>query len=218
MDTETLITTFPRLFHVAEAGAWESIKQHGLLSTSALLDVAGLEGSDRHAIESERRPAGVTLRGTSFVIRDQKPMSDNKLRRCLEGSGMSPRDWYELLNGLVFFWLAEDRLRTLLNARSYRDRAHDVLTLDTRSVVTAYAQQVRLSPINSGSTLFASAPARGPQTFRSIADYPFDSWQAKRGTQKAIAEFCVLRKVPDAHLHTRAVHRMKGAETQYRIY
>jgi hypothetical protein len=33
-----LVTDNPVLFHMAERGSWDSIREHGLLSTSALLD------------------------------------------------------------------------------------------------------------------------------------------------------------------------------------
>jgi hypothetical protein len=43
------------LYHMAEDGSWESIRQIGLLSTSALLDRFEVEGERRYAIESTRR-------------------------------------------------------------------------------------------------------------------------------------------------------------------
>ena len=38
---------WPRLYHMAEAGSWPSIKERGLLSTTALLDLFELEGESR---------------------------------------------------------------------------------------------------------------------------------------------------------------------------
>ena len=40
------------------------------------------------------------------MIRDQKPLSDASLRDCLPAE-ISPRNWYELLNGKVFFLALE---------------------------------------------------------------------------------------------------------------
>ncbi len=44
LTAEYIADRWPRLFHVAEAGSWPSIQAHGLLSTSALLDLFGSAG------------------------------------------------------------------------------------------------------------------------------------------------------------------------------
>lgn len=49
---------WPRLFHMAEAGSWPMIREHGLLSTSALLDLFGVVGSNRDVIESPSPATG----------------------------------------------------------------------------------------------------------------------------------------------------------------
>lgn len=78
------------LYHMAERGSWDSIRQHGLLSTTALLDLYGVKGAERDFIEARRRPTSVTLTSAqlgSSVIRDQKPMDDagflNSKLNCL---------------------------------------------------------------------------------------------------------------------------------------
>jgi hypothetical protein len=52
---------WPRLYHMAEAGSWPSIERHGLLSTTALLDLFEISGPRREAIESARRPESVKI-------------------------------------------------------------------------------------------------------------------------------------------------------------
>lgn len=201
----------PRLFHMAEDGAWPSIREHGLLSTSALLDLYGVSGEARQAIEARRRPAAVPLARDGLpgvTVRDQSPMSDAALRRCLDG-GLAPSDWYGLLNGRVFFWVSAARLRKLLGARAYRGKAHCVLTLDTASLLAAHRGRVELSPINSGATIF-SGPRRGRDTFVPLDAYPFAAWRAKRPAADAVVEFTVLGGVPDAARHVLLVERMEG--------
>ena len=61
MEFERLISRYPTLYHMAEDGSWESIRKHGLLSTSALLDKFEIEGEERLAIESARRPEIVRI-------------------------------------------------------------------------------------------------------------------------------------------------------------
>src|SRR5689334_13986459 len=103
---EQFAAHYPRLYHMAEAGVWPSIERHGLLSTTALLDLFEVNGNQRRAIQSEHRPESVTIthpQHGSAVIRDQKPMREGALRKCLRE--MSPQQWYEMLNGRVFLWV-----------------------------------------------------------------------------------------------------------------
>lgn len=173
MHAETFLRRHPLLFHAAEAGAWPSIRARGLLSTSALLDLFEMRGERRAAIESARRPERVELRhprhGRAW-IRDNRPLRDDILARCLVG--MSPREWYEALNGKVFFWASAERLERLLRARAHRDRAHDILVVDARLLLARHARRLTVTTINSGAALFPSAPSRGRFTFKRLADVP----------------------------------------------
>jgi hypothetical protein len=219
MRTEELLRQFPRLFHMAEAGTWDSIRQHGLLSTTALLDHFEIHDDQRHKLESCHRPECVTITHTRFgraVIRDQKPMSDAGLRKCLQG--MSPKAWYETLNRRVFFWVTRERLFTLLSARAYRNRMHCVLTIDTARLLARHISRVTLAPINSGCTVPNPQP-RGPQTFLPVNAYPFDQWIIKgRARSQAVVELAVDYSVPDiADLVIRVDH-MKGEELLERIW
>src|SRR5260370_41522399 len=103
MDMSTLHMRYPRLYHMAERGAWRSIKARGLLSATAVLDLFGIEGGRRHALESEHRPESVSLGSGSncIVLRDQKPMAPARLAGALR-DGLTPSQWYQRLNGLVF--------------------------------------------------------------------------------------------------------------------
>jgi hypothetical protein len=213
MRHEDLIAHYPRLFHMAEAGTWPSIRKQGLLSTTALLDVFGINGEERYKIESRQRPECVTISHSSLglaVVRDQKPMSDATLRKCLEN--MEPREWYETLNRKVFFWLTRERLLTLLSARPYRNREHCVLTLDTALMVERHLSRITLSPINSGCTKPNPQP-RGRQTFLPVESYPFDDWLTKRRNRsQAVVELAVDYSVPDVEGLVIRVDRMKRNE------
>jgi hypothetical protein len=204
---------------MAEADTWKSIQKCGLLSTTALLDMFEVNGQERYRIESCHRPECVTISHTKFgtaVIRDQKPMSDAALRKCLQR--MTPREWYEILNRRVFFWVARQRLVRLLGARAYRDHRHCVLTLDTSKLLAGHLPRVTLSPINSGCTVPNPQP-RGPSTFLSIEDYPFDEWVAKRrNTEKAVVELAVDYAVTDIADFTIQVEHMKGDQSLEAIW
>ena len=208
-----LIRDCPTLYHMAECGSWPSIQRHGLLSTSALLELYGVHGPERDAIECRRRPEGVRLDNPAFgpaVIRDQKPMDDAGLRKCLL-DGLAPEAWYRLLNRKVFFWLTRARLLRLLGAKPYRDLAHDVLELDTAALVEAYRPAITLSPINSGATRPFPAP-RGLATFQPIAAYPYARWRSARPRGERVVELAVDRGVPDVAQFVRKVTTMKGGE------
>ncbi len=56
MTVEEFCAAYPRLYHMAEAAAWPSIQRHGLLSTSALLDLYGVAGAERARIERSAGP------------------------------------------------------------------------------------------------------------------------------------------------------------------
>jgi len=198
MDTELLIKTFPKIYHMAELQSWSGIQRHGLLSASALLDLYETPADDRFAAECQRRKESVRLQHPvhgEAVIRDNMPMDDSGLLRAL--TDMSPLEWYRTLNAKVFFWLTERRLRTLLQARAYRSRQHCILTVDTRALVGAYEDRIWLCPINSGATKPMPAP-RGSKTFRRIKDYPFEErLTITRSPQKSVAELAIDYSVPN---------------------
>ena len=208
-----LLQDCPTLYHMAERGSWPSIRQHGLLSTSALLDLYGKHGAERAAVEGQRRPGPVAMEHRAFgraVIRDQRPMDDAGLTRCLT-DGLRPEDWYRMLNGKVFFWLTRARLLRLLNAAPYRNAEHDVLELEAAPLVAAYRDAMTLSPINSGTTMRFPA-ARGLATFLSIGEYPYAHWRTKRSRGERVVELAVAGGVPDVARFVRRVVRMRGSE------
>lgn len=209
MTEEELIRHFPRLWHMAEDGSFESIKAHGLLSTSALLDRYGITGDERIALESRRRPQSVTISRNGLpdaIVRDQKPMTESALKKCLADDIM-PEQWFETLNGRAFFWLSRERLRGLLGARAYRGRPQTVLTVDTVSLVAAHRERIELSPLNSGATIYNPQP-RGRDTFLPIADYPFQERRRTRPVDKSVVELVVCGGVPDIADHLIAAHRI----------
>jgi hypothetical protein len=218
ITAEQFSTHYPRLFHMAEEGVWPSVEKHGLLSTTALLDLFEKDGDLRRRIETEHRPESIIIRHATHgaaVIRDQKPMREGSLRTCLRG--MTPQEWYAMLNGRVFFWVTEARVQTLLLAKAYRDRTHTVITVDTRRFLAKYAEQILLSPINSGSTIYNPQP-RGAQTFRPMAEYPFAERRRMRGIHNAVAEAVVTYAVPDLRNFTLRVEHRKGEEVLEVVY
>jgi hypothetical protein len=179
---------------MAEANTWESIRRYGLLSTSALLDLFEITDANRYAIESKHRSQSVTISHTEYgtaVIRDQKPMHEKSLLKCL--TNRSPQQWYEILNRRVFFWPTIDRLNRLL--RAYLGQKHTVITVDTAQLLERHFDQITLSRINSGCTRPMAWP-RGDDTFLSVLDFPFETRRQKY-RRNAIAELAVDHAVSD---------------------
>jgi hypothetical protein len=141
-------------------------------------------------------------------------MRERPLLKCLRN--MNPREWYELLNRKVFFWVREERVQQLLSARLYRTTTHTVITLDTASMLKVHQDRITLSPINSGSTLYNPRP-RGADTFLPLHEYPFDDRKKKAGLARAVAELAVDYSVPDVLQHVTRVERRKGIRIVERL-
>lgn len=209
---------YPCLYHMAEVGAWPSIEKYGLLSTKALLDLFEVNGDRRRTILSERRPESIRITHPQYgtaIIRDQKPLRESALHKCLRG--MTPRQWYEMLNDRVFFWVTAERVHTLLSARAYRNRVHTVITIETAALVAKHAGRMFLSPINSGSTIY-KPQERGEETFRSFNQYPFEERRRLRGLRNAIAEVAIPYSVPELREFVLRVEMRKGNQILSTVY
>ena len=132
-------------------------------------------------------------------------MSEGKLASCLQ-DGLTPTQWYTMLNERVFFWLTEARLKTLMQA--YSDSPQLVLEVDTSALLATHGDKVYLTPMNTGCISPMAFP-RGLGSFLPPSEYPFiENCKKKGGRQKAIVELTVLHSVPNiADLTIRASHR-----------
>ena len=204
---DQLAVRYPRLCHMAESGSWPAIRERGLLSTTALLDLFEIEGSERNDIESDWRPKSVPIQhpihGTA-VIRDQWPMPPEHLTRGL--NGITPQQWYQFINRKAFLWLSEKRLMRMLNAAPYRNTAFDVLSLDTRSFVAEYIERIEVCPINSGFAM----PMFGKVTPRSFESFQTIEGRAATQGLGGLAELTVDYAAPDAWRFVASVESWRG--------
>lgn len=193
-----LAAAYPRLYHITQEGSWPSIQEYGLLSTEALLDLYGVNGNLRDSILGTRRPDCVAIEHPDYghaIIRDQKPLIEARLRKVLQ-DGLSPHEWYVLLNRKTFFWVSEERLERLRTARAYQSLRQTLVIVDTGKLLARHADRVTLCPINSGATRPMAWP-RGKSSFMPIEHYPFEAFRKKRGRKNAVVEFAVDYSVPD---------------------
>lgn len=201
-----LIDRYPYVYHMAQVGTWPSIQQHGLLSTSAALDLVGIQGTRRSVVESAHRPEMLSLlpgMPDDIVLRDQKPMPPGRLRHALP-KHVTPEEWYRLINGKVFFWVSKERLGRLL--RSYGELEHDVLTIDTASLLSSQGSNVWLCHMNSGNT-WPIPHRRDIDIFKRLPDYPVNT---RGNPTKEVVELVVDYAVPDIANHVLEVNRIKG--------
>lgn len=196
----------PTLWHMAHRDSWPSIRKHGLLCTSALLDLFQIRSAFAERVRSHHRPESIVIEHPSLgsaTIRDQKPMSDNGLKRALRDD-LTPMDWYRLLNDKVFFWPSEERLQRMMRAPPYRDDEHIVLVVNTRRLLSEKRHRVTLSPLNSGATRPMPHP-RGRGTFQAMGSYPY--WERRRKGLAPVAEVAIDDRVEKVERFLRRVER-----------
>jgi hypothetical protein len=213
MTIDELVENYPRLYHMATGGSWTTIQRHGLMPTVHIVRTSALPASQQTQLLTQRRPVSTAIAHPvigSVTIRDQAPLREQFLTLAL--TDMTATQWLELLNDRVFFWLHPGRLQGLLNARRYRNHVQDVLTVNTSSLVGAYESQIRLSPINSGATLYPNAPQRGSGTFLPIGKYPFAERRKGRTLSSAVTELAIIDGVPDMAMYVTSVDRYRGPD------
>ena len=210
MTPEQLIARYPRLFHMSEGGSWPSIQRHGLLSTTALLDLFEIDGQERSRIETEWRVRAISIQHHEYgtaVIRDQGPMPPHTLAPLLDG--LTPSNWYELINRKSFFWATEDRLGRFLNAAPYRRQVHEVITVDTQGMVERHFERISLSSFNTGVSSFGPEHRRGVNSFRRVDEHPIN---------QTIAEVAVDYSVPDLVELVISVEEWQGLNRLRRVW
>ncbi len=157
---------FTFAYHMAEVTNWAAIQRDGLHPASTLLEISGVTEYERENLNKSQRLAHIEL-PDGVEIRDQRPMPPKALQACL--IGMTPGEWYALINEHVFFWLDPERLnrhRAACNARP-----QIVATVDADRLIHAYADKVELTPINTGNARRKPA-RRGAATF-----VPYSIWK-----------------------------------------
>lgn len=204
-----------RIYHLAEASNWPLIQRDGLLSASRLLTAAGLTGCTRDRLERAQRLAHTEL-PNRVQIRDQCPMSAVALENCL--SGLSPADWYTMINARVFFWLDSNRMNRQRAACEPRPQV--VVAIDTDPLLEAYAQCVAVTPINTGNARRKPA-RRGAATFVPLAEWMRSGWASEatalgipvRKRSHMPVELTVVDAVPDIMRFVAGVFALQPGES-----
>ena len=92
-----------------------------------------------------------------------------------------------------------------------------VLTIDTKALLDRHRDEILLSGINSGQTLYVPQP-RGKSTFLPLAAYPTDGGKVGTKTKPKIVELVVEGGVPNvAGLVTKVERVHNGNWEQYAL-
>lgn len=214
MLTSDLVRLYPLLFHTAVEGSWTSIREHGLLSTAAVLQKWEVDETRQRELLTTVRSESTVFKHPSLgsaVVRDQGPIHEPSLRDSL--TDLTMEQWLQKLNERVFFFLQRAQVDGLVGARRYRATPSLVLVIETASLVAAHEERIELCRINSGFAQRHSKSPRGSDTFKSIADYPHPKRAVPaRADRPDVKELTVLGGVPDIARHVRSVQRMVGGE------
>ncbi len=199
-DAPRLLPLPSQVYHLVEEPNWPSVQRHGLLSARELMRLAGLSPTARRRLSHAQRRA-LTPLADQVTIRDQLPMPAGALQRCLVG--MTPAQWYDLLNGMVFFWCDRARMERMLGACGGRPQV--LLTLDTAALLARHAAAAFVTPFNTGNARRRPA-VRGRATFVPLATWLASGWRAEaealpvreRSRRHAPVELTVAGAVRDA--------------------
>lgn len=161
------------VLHLAEADNWPLIEKHGLLPANELLARSELSKEERQLLRTRQRTTHTHL-PSGAQIRDQKPMPAAALEKCL--IGMSPAQWYALINSHVFFWLDYKRLNRQRAASEPRPQI--ALVVDTRALASACEGRLFVTPINTGNARRNPA-LRGEATFVAHEHWRAQGWASE---------------------------------------
>ena len=157
----------PTAVHFVDASNWPAVQRDGFRTAASLMRAAGVdEGAQRRF-----RPTGETL-PSGVYIRDQKPMPPSALKRCLD-AGLTPEDWYAMVNMGIYFWV--DRDRADRHQRALRGRPQVRLELSVERILDEYGSVAFLTPFNIGSALRRQAQ-RGPRSLVPVERWREAAW------------------------------------------
>lgn len=167
MNIVAFVEKFPYLYHLTCAeNARNIINDLKLYSANSLIDMS----SDAQAIEfkSHKRLTHkeITINGRKIFLRDQRPISEVALAKCLTDNWTIPR-YLKFLNERVFMWPTINRLE-----RHFKRYAHEkpvIFRFSTKEMIEENSH-VKFCRLNSGATrpnsyLGGIAPERGKNSF-----------------------------------------------------
>jgi hypothetical protein len=175
MNLDKFIRERPFLYHLTYRENVPNIIAKGqLFSTSELVRMSAIREYEDILRKRRSGPVEIKIARRSYFIRDQRPISEVNLAKCLtDGWGIG--EFLYHLNGRVFMWPTVKRLWSHFG--TYADEKPVILRFMTRDIIDANPH-VKFCRLNSGATrsnsyLHGAPPERGPGTFLSAADFSY---------------------------------------------
>jgi hypothetical protein len=193
MDINKFIQLRPYLYHLTDKNNLCLIlKKRKLLSTKSLIELSGNDTYNVFNLERREGHAQIKINNTIVSIRDQKPISETNLSKCLT-NGWTCSDFYDYLNSRVFMWPTIKRLESHYN--TYSDENPIILRFSTSEIIELNPH-VKFCRLNSGATRShpkykGAPPQRGENTFLSANDYGFPAAGVAEAT---FEQFCNLTR------------------------
>lgn len=167
MDIQKFIENRPYLYHLtSKENAKQIIAQKRILSANGLIALS--KNKTHLPVQRQRRITHYELEidGLSYFLRDQRPISEKALAKCLT-DGWEVGDFLFHLNDRVFMWPTLDRLWR--HFTRYEAEKPVIFRFPTRELFEVNPH-VEFCRLNSGATranshLGGKPPERGPKTF-----------------------------------------------------
>jgi len=175
MDIQKFIRERPHLYHLTSVSNAEIIiAKKQIFSANELIKLS--DNKKDLAIQKQKRfdHHELLINGVSYFLRDQRPISEKALAKCLT-DGWSVGDFLFHLNDRVFMWPTLDRLWRHYNR--YEAETPWIFRFPTKEIIEANPH-VQFCRLNSGATransyLGGKPPARGSQTFLAADQFNF---------------------------------------------
>ena len=173
MNIEKFIEERPFLYHLTcESNSKLIIAQKKIYSTNELVKMSG--NKSYLPIRKKRRVdhAEIIIDGVSYWLRDQQPISEKALGKCLT-DGWEVGDFLYHLNDRVFMWPTLDRLYRHYNR--YVQEKPVIFRFPTKELLELNPH-VLFCRLNSGATransyLGGKPPARGAKSFLPAEEF-----------------------------------------------
>lgn len=178
MHIAKFVLSRPYVYHLSNRHNLEFILETGILySTEEIANIVKLESKGEFLTTRRRGCINLSRGKRSFHVRDQDPLSEVILSKCLETGWTIPK-YVALLNSKVFFWPTVGDLEK--HYARYERVKEDliILRLNTEELFSVNKQQPKFCHLNSGGPRASSwhdgkGSPRGSTTFRVADEYPF---------------------------------------------
>lgn len=160
------------LRHIAPAGTWEQIVQHGLRTADQLIRNADLDDDQRAKLLDSPRlePVRLTVDGAEVVLRDQTGLIARK-GPAAGDEPISPESVHRL-NRRLYLFTATESMNKMIDRYLKADGSVDVITLSPMRVVNAARPRIEIPAANTGEAARRSGSLGGRTTFVPLGLFP----------------------------------------------